>query len=219
MTKEDTSSKMLTIILAIIISIAAIVFLYVNLPQDKTEDETGDGGTKDGDTGDSETEEPEVVLTVTYNDTDYQYTFSEIENLSFTTGTARYLKASPFKNSGTIIIKPPMNETANQYMGVEISTILEDIDNLPDTYNLTLSAPDGYDTIFSNTEIEGDMITYNETGNETNAEVSVILAYKQDGEHLPEEDGTLRVAIVGDEPISLSNRWVSNVVLIEVIEI
>jgi len=45
-------------------------------------------------------------------------------------------------------------------------------------------------------------------------DLSVVLAYKQNGEYLLEDDGPLLVAIVGDEPISISNIWVSNLVLI-----
>jgi hypothetical protein len=114
------------------------------------------------------------------------------------------------------MIIPPMNETANEYTGVKISTIIENIENLPERYNVTISAPDGYGATLNNTEINGNMVTYTEDGNETNPDLSVIIAYKQNGEYLSEDDGPLMVAIVGDEPISLSNIWVSNVVLIEI---
>lgn len=189
MAKEDMTSKMLAIILVVVISIAAIVVLYVNLPQEnEAEDGTTDGQTDDtvddttDETEDNESVIPETLLTVTYNNTDYEYTFSEIENFTKTTGTARYLKASPFFSSGTIIIVPPMNETANQYTGVKVQAILEQIEELPESYNVSLAAPDGYDTDFNSTEINGDVTTYNETGNETNVEASIILAYKQNGE-------------------------------------
>jgi hypothetical protein len=205
------TNKIITIFLVVIVCIAAIVLLYISLPKDKTTNNTTDG-TKDN----NQTEEPAVLITVKYNNTQNEYTLEDLENFTSTTGTARYIKASLFFSSGTIIITPPMNESANPYTGVKISTIVENIENLPAKYNLTLSAQDGYRTTFNNTQINGDLITYTVNGNETTVDLSVILAYKQNGEYLSEDDGPLMVAIVGDEPISLSNLWVSNVVLIEI---
>ncbi len=210
---EENSNKMITIALAVIICIAAIALLYVNLPANDTNDNT-DNNTNDG----NESEEPPVLLTVTYNDSENEYTLEELESYTSTTGTARKLKASPFFSSGTIIISPEMNETAEQYTGIKISTILADVTNVPETYNVTISAPDGYSKTLSKSEINGEITTYNETGNETDLEVSVILAYKENGEYLS-EDSPLKIAIIGDEePISLSNIWVSDVVLLEITE-
>lgn len=207
------TNNILTIFLAVIICIAAVVLLYVNLPKDGTSDYNAD---ENDNANNNETVEPVILLTVTYNDTQNEYTLEDLENFSSTTGTARYMKASLFFSSGTIMIIPPMNETAKEYTGVKISTIIENIENLPGRYNVTISAPDGYGATLNNTEINGNMVTYTEDGNETNPDLSVILAYKQNGEYLSEDDGPLMVAIVGDEPISLSNIWVSNVVLIEI---
>ena len=209
------TNRILTIFLAVIICIAAVVLLYVNLPKDGTSDDNADEDANDN-TNNNETVEPVILLTVIYNNTQNEYTLEDLENFSSTTGTARYMKASLFFSSGTIMIIPPMNETANEYTGVKISTIIENIENLPERYNVTISAPDGYGTTLNNTEINGNMVTYTEDGNETNPDLSVILAYKQNGEYLSDDDGPLMVAIVGDEPISLSNIWVSNVVLIEI---
>jgi len=209
------TNRILTIFLAVIICIAAVVLLYVNLPKDGTSDDNADEDANDN-TNNNETVEPVILLTVIYNNTQNEYTLEDLENFSSTTGTARYMKASLFFSSGTIMIIPPMNETANEYTGVKISTIIENIENLPERYNVTISAPDGYGATLNNTEINGNMVTYTEDGNETNPDLSVILAYKQNGEYLSEDDGPLMVAIVGDEPISLSNIWVSNVVLIEI---
>ena len=209
------ANKILTIFLVVIICIAAVVLLYVNLPKDETTDDDADENTNDN-TNNNETMEPVILLRVTYNDTQNEYTLEDLENFTSTTGTARYIKTSPFLSSASVIIIPPMNETANEYTGVKILTIIEDIENLPERYNLTLSAPDGYGTTLNNSEINGNMVTYTEDGNETTADLSVILAYKQNGEYLSEDDGPLMIAIVGDEPISLSNIWVSNVVLIEI---
>ena len=207
------TNKILTIFLAVIICIAAVVLLYVNLPKDETSDDNAD---ENDNTNNNETLEPVILLTVIYNNTQNEYTLEDLENFSSTTGTARYMKANPYFSSGTIIIIPPMNETANEYSGVKISAIIENIENLPERYNVTISAPDGYGTTLNNTEINGNMVTYTEDGNETAANISVILAYKQNGEYLSDDDGPLMVAIVGDEPISLSDIWVSNVVLIEI---
>lgn len=214
MAEKNNTNKMLSIGLVIVLVIAAVVMIYVNLPKEDTN--AGSGEDTQDETADNKTEKPTLTLTMTYNNTDYQYNFTDIENLQSTTGTARYMKASPFLKTGTIIIKPSMNESANQYEGVKVSKLLDDINNIPETYNITISAPDGYSTIFNKSQINGNLVTYNETGNKTSVDVSVILAYKQNGEYLSEEDGPLMVAIVGNEPISLSNKWVSNVVKIEI---
>jgi len=204
MAKENSTNKIMAIALIIVLLIAAIVVIYVNLPKEDTKDEN------------DQTETPQVSLNITYGDQTVKYTFEDIVEMENISGTGRYLKASPFFSSGTIIIVPAMNETSNQYTGVKISKIIENIDNLPEIYNVTVSAPDGYSTTFNSTEINGEMITYNESGNESLNDVSVILAYKKDGEYL-EEKGPLMVAIIGNEPISLSNQWVSNVFDIEII--
>ena len=214
MAEKNNQNKIITITLAIIICLAAIVLLYVNLPDGSSD--TDDETTDDTNGGD-EVEELSVVLTVTYGETENEYTLGELENFTSTTGTARKLKASPFFSTGTIMISPEMTEQANQYTGVKISTIINEISNLPETYNVTISAPDGYDTTLNNSEINGNMVTYNETGNETYIDISVILAYKENEEYLS-DDAPLKVAIVGDEPVSLSNIWVSDVVLIEIVE-
>lgn len=218
MAEKKNTNKILTIGLVLILAIAAIVVIYVNLPQEKSETDNQTGGESSDDTSDNDTEKPNTTLVVTYNNTEYEYNFEELENLQSTTGTARTLKSRPFFKSNSIIIEPPMNETANQYTGVEISKIIENVQNLPETYNVTLYAPDDYNTTFNNSELKGNTITYNETGNETQVEVSVILAYKQNGEYLPEDDGPLMVAIIGEEPISLSNSWVKSVVSIDITE-
>jgi len=218
MAEKKNTNKILTIGIVLILAIAAIVVIYVNLPQEKSENDNQTGGEFSDDTSDNDTEKPNTTLVVNYNNTEYEYNFEELENLQSTTGTARTLKSRPFFKSNSIIIEPPMNETADQYTGVEISKIIENVQNLPETYNVTLYAPDDYNTTFNNSELEGNIITYNETGNETQVEVSVILAYKQNGEYLPEDDGSLMVAIVGEEPISLSNIWVKSVVSIDITE-
>ena len=176
MVEKNNTNKMLTIGLVIIIAIAAIVLIYVNLPQqDKTNQDTKNN---------KEKETPNISLNISYEEQKLQYTLEDMEKMENTSGTARYLKASPFFSSGTIIIIPPTNESANQYTGVKISKIIENIENLPETYNVTVSAPDGYSTTFNYTEINGNMITYNETGNQSFNEISVIIAYKKDGEYI-----------------------------------
>ena len=76
MTKEDKTSKMLTILLAIVISIAAIAILYVNLPQNEGNDGTGDIDNQEPEG--NETEEPVVLFSVTYNNTDYNLSLIHI---------------------------------------------------------------------------------------------------------------------------------------------
>ena len=211
MAEKNNSNKMITIALIAIICLAAMILLYVNLPDsEKTSDDINENI-------DEETvEKPIVNLSIIYDDQSITYSFDEIESMQSETGTSRYLKASPFFKDGQIIIKPDINESANQYTGVKITKLIENIEKLPDNYNVTISAPDGFDTTLSKEQVEGNMTVYNETGVESYADVIPILAYKQGSDYLDEEDGVLMVAIIGEEPITLSNIWVSNVVKIEI---
>ena len=79
MAEKNNSNKMLTIGLVIIIAIAAIVVIYVNLPEeDKADDQITDDQTED-ETENNESNIPETLLTVSYNNTKYKVNADKIQ--------------------------------------------------------------------------------------------------------------------------------------------
>lgn len=204
--------KLITITLAIVICIAAIVVLYVNLPQDQN---TNDDNTN---------EEPVVLLTVTYGDEQSEYTLEELEDFSSTTGFGRYIKSKALKQ-GTVIIEPDLNGPAWEFTGVEISTLVDQFENLPDNYNITVTASDDWTSGYTKDNVTGAIDIYNETGAITaTSGATMILAYKEDGSYYSEIDpdnevGPLRIAFVGEDVITLSSLWSKMVVSIEVVEL
>ncbi len=206
--------KLITITLAILICIAAIVVLYVNLPQ------ADDENTNDGNTN----EEPVVLLTVTCGDEQNEYTLEELESFSSITGTGRYIKSKALKQ-GTVIIEPGLNELAWEFTGVEISTLVNQFENLPDNYNITVTASDDWTSEYTKDNVTGTIDIYNETGKITGTSgATMILVYKEDGSYYSEIDpdneiGPLRIAFVGEDVITLSSLWSKMVVSIEVVEI
>jgi len=206
MTQENISNKMLTTALIVIIILAAIVVVYVNLYNN---------GEKTDDDNNNQIQLPSVNLSISYGSQQINYDFEDIQDMEYVTGTSRYIKASPYFKDGIVIINPPLNESANEYTGVKISTLVDKLDNLPESYNVTISALD-YSTVLTNEEINGNISLFDENGILQDAESSVILAYKKDGEYLADDKGALMIAVVGDEVISLSNIWVSQVIDIEV---
>jgi len=210
---ENNSNKMITIALAAVICIAAIVLLYTNLPQDNTNDET-DNGTPD----DNQSAEPAVILTVTYNNTDYNYTLEDLESFTTTTGTGRYVKSKLLPD--TVLITPDLNESAWSFTGVAVSTLLDEFNSIPDNYNITVTASDGWTSTYTKEQVDGTIDIYNETGNVTSTTgATMILAYKQDTEYISEDPGPLRISLVGDDIITLSNLWSKMVVSIEIVEL
>lgn len=211
MAKEDTSSKMLTILLAIIISIAAIVFLYVNLTQDTTEDETSDGDTNGGDTGDNETEEPETLLTVTYNNIDYEYSLEDLEELERYEGKAKNIKLGWLPE---IKIVGPIN-----YTGVRWNTLISDIGISIQNYSISVVASDDYTKEYNNSMIEGNIKIYNETtGNKSGiGNLTLLIAYKEENQYIT-EDGPIKTVYVDSGMITSSRLKVEKTISIEIKE-
>jgi DMSO/TMAO reductase YedYZ molybdopterin-dependent catalytic subunit len=210
MAEKDSSNKLITITLVVVICIAAIVFLYVNLPENDTiipDDEIEDPV------------EPVTLLTIIYNDTQKSYTLEDLENFSATTGYGRHIRGRLLPD--TVLITPDLNESAWIFTGVDISLILEEFEDLPDDYNITVTSSDDWVTPYSRDNVMGFVNIYNETGNITaTSGATMILAYKQDGEYISEEDGgPLRIAFVNSDIITDSGLWAKWVVSIEIIEI
>jgi hypothetical protein len=207
MAKKDDSNKLITIVLAIVICLAAIVIIFVNLPQDNATIEDNNDDT-------TEELEEETILTITYGDIINEYKLSNLESYKSISGNGRYIKTKLLPDE--VLIKGPWD-----YIGVEVSTLLSEIENLPESYNITVIASDGWEKIYTKDTVNGIVNSYNETGNITDeGTAKMILAYKEDLEYISEDDGgPLKVAFVGDGIITDSNLWSKYVTTIEIVEV
>lgn len=215
---EEKSNKIITILLAVVITIAAIAIIYVNLPQEKndeniTNDDVTDDNTDDG-TDENNNPPATIIFTVTYNDEILSYTLEELENLEAYTGSGSYVKTKLLPE--TVLINGPYSFT-----GIKFTTILDEFNSLPEDYNITVTASDGYPSSFTKDQAYGVVDIYTETGDVTGTSgATMILAYKEDGEYITDEEiGPLRVAFVGDDIVTASNIWSKMVVSIEITEI
>lgn len=209
MATENKSNKIITIVLAVIITIAAITVLYVSLPQNKENNTSG--GTNEQQGGGNQTES--VVLTIIYGDEQTNYTLQQLENLTPYTGYGGYIKLGMLPD---IVIDGPFN-----YTGVEITTLLNDAFNLPVNYTITVKATDNKTTDYNLSQMQGDVDIYNESGvaNETGG-VTMILAYKIEEEYLKDtSDGPFRIAFVNNGRITSSRLWTKMVNSIEINEL
>jgi hypothetical protein len=162
-------------------------------------------------------EEQSVLLTVIFGAYQANYTLDGIEALESYTGTGAYIKTKLLPDS-------VVTDDLHEYTGVLMTTLLEQIPSLPENYNISVVSSDGWITNYTLNEIFGYVDVYNETGNITTTETTVmILAYKEDGSYYSEidpenETGPLRIAFVGASPIyTPSGLWSKMVVSIEVI--
>lgn len=176
------------------------------------------GCVENNETSNEQEEKPSVLLTVIYGDYQANYTLGDIEALEAYNGTGAYIKTKFLPES-------VVTDDIHEYTGALMTTLLEQIPNLPENYNISVISSDGWTTNYTLNEILGYVDVYNETGNLTSSEraVVMILAYKEDGSYYSEidpenETGPLRIAFVGDNPIyTPSGLWAKMVVSIEVI--
>jgi len=211
MAKENGSNKIITIALAIIITFAAIAIIYVNLPEGtKTTDDTDD---ETQDETEDEEEPEDVILTITYESEIYEYSLSDLEDMESYIGSGSYIKTKALPE---VIINGPYTFT-----GIKFTTLMDQIDDIPKNYNITVTATDGWNSEYTMSQINGNVDTYNETGNITEGDtVIMILAYKEDGEYITDEEiGPLRIAFLGEDVITASNLWSKMVESIEIVEV
>ena len=161
---------------------------------------------------------PSVLLNVIFDDYRANYTLEDIETFDSYTGNGGYIKTKVLPDS--VIISD-----INEYTGVQITTLLEEIPNLPDNYNVSIESDDGRIVEYTINEILGNVDVYNETGIILSNETAVmIIAYKENGSYYSEVDheneiGPLRIAFVGDNAITSSDLWSKMVVTVEIISI
>ena len=82
--------------------------------------------------------------------------------------------------------------------------------------NVTITASDGYNKTFSYDEIVGNIDIYDTYGNATEGNVTMILAYAENGKY-DFEDGPLRIAYIDDGLITPSSLWIREVVSIKIL--
>jgi len=161
-------------------------------------------------------EEPSVLLTVTFSDYQTKYTLEEIEALESYTRSGGYIKTKLLPDSVVI-------SDINEYTGVRITTLIEEIPNFPDNYNISVVSADGWTANYTKNETLGFVEVYNETGEIIQNETAImILAYKKDGSYYSEidpenETGPLSIAFVDDNAITSSQLWAKMVVSVEII--
>jgi len=174
------------------------------------------GCIENNETPNGEDEESPVLLTVIFDDYQVNYTLEDIEALDSYLGTGGYIKTKLLPDS--VVISDII-----EYTGVPITSLLEEIPNLPDNYNVSVISDDGWTVNYTINETLGYVDVYNEMGGILSNETAVmILAYKEDGSYYSEIDpdneiGPLRVVFVGDSVITSSNLWSKMVVSIEII--
>lgn len=216
MVEEKIINKLITTILAITIIIAAVVILYVNLPEEnneiKSDDETGQEEEEEQEEEEPEEEEPEFVFNLTFEENQTSYTLEELEALEPYSCTATLIKIGFLPE---VAIEGP-----NEFTGIKISTLLDQIDNLPGNYNISVKTSDGWIVEYNMSEVEGNLDIYNESGvivNNTGA--TMMLAYKMNGENLIDGEGPLRIIFCHDELYTPSLYWTKMVISIEVLEL
>ena len=173
------------------------------------------GCIENNETPNGQNEEPSVLLTVIFDDYHTNYTLDDIEALDSYSGTGGYIKTKLLPDS--VVISDII-----EYTGVRVTTLLGEIPNLPDNYNLSVISSDGWTATYTMNETLGNVDVYNETGDILSNETAVmILAYKEDGSYYSEIDpdneiGPLRIAFVGEDTITSSSLWSKMVVTIEI---
>jgi len=214
MPTENKSNKIITIVLAVIIALAAITVIYINLPQNKENEKTsGENNGQQG--GGNQTTEP-VILTVTYGDKQTNYTLHELENLTSYTGMGG--RRTNF----------PKIEGQGNYTGVPVITLVEL--TAGDIENYSIIATSNYkgrieNKTYNYSYILGNIDIYNPNNASDstpigNGGLTMVIAYKYEGDYLNEsKDGKLKITFLDESgSITSSGLWWKYVTYIEIIE-
>lgn len=185
-----TSDKILIGVFVVAIVLAAVIVIY----------------TRFTDNGDEDKEE--TMLTVLYEGKTWEYTMSDLEKIDDYNGSGGMKKESG--------IAAP-----NEYKGVRFELLLKKINSSTDVslIRATFKAADINKMCnLSSEELQGNVTIYDETDNETNGIVTLIIAYEKDGVPLTIEDGgPLRLVFVSEQPLfTRSSYWVKQLTTIEV---
>lgn len=154
-------------------------------------------------------------MTIRYNTEEKNYTFAEIQAFTVYTGKGGYHKN--FAGPGSI-------QQVGNYTGVAITTLINQLDNLPQNYSINVTSSDGRYMVYNHSAILGNLAIYDSL-NELNVDsigndnFTMVLAYTFEGEYLNEtKDGKLKIAFLNDEgSITASSLWSKFVVSIDVL--
>ena len=155
-----------------------------------------------------------TVLTVIFDNYTNDYNLDDLQSIDSYIGTGRYIKTKLLPDSVNI-------SDSSSFTGIRVYKILDDIPNLPDTYDISVVSSDGWEVTYTMDDIDGNIDIYDEEGNILSNETAVmILAYKEDGEYYSDDEtGPLRVAFVDNNVITSSSLWSKMAVSIEVISL
>jgi len=159
-----------------------------------------------------------ILLTIKYGDYKVNYTIEDIEMLQSYSGKGGYIKTKLLPD--LIVISDII-----EYTGVRVPTLLDEIPNLPDNYNINVISDDGWTATYTLNETLGFVDVYNETGDIIpNITAVMILAYKEDGKYYSEidpdgETGPLRIVLVENNVITSSRLWSKMIVSIEIVSL
>jgi hypothetical protein len=197
MTQNKKSNLIISIALIIVIIIAIGVLVYINLPQEKNKQVIKQKG----------------YVNIFFGEDEYNYTMQKIQEFDSISGSGSFIKLGWLPE---IKIDGPFN-----YTGIEIPKLLQNIENLPDRYDIKITASDGRISNYTYNETLGIVDIYNETGNTTEyGNVSMVLAYMKDDDYIIDTDeGPLRIAFIDGGAITSSSLWTKMVVSIEIVEI
>jgi hypothetical protein len=207
MLDNKNSNKIISIVLAIIVIISVITIVYVNLP--RVEKKDIDEGLESQD----DKQEPEmgIIFSLIYQEDVFNYTLDDLEGLEYHSSKARMIKVGALPDN--IIIEGPF-----EFIGVRITTLLEEIENIPENYEIIVTSNDNINFKYNLSQIYGEVTIYNETGDIIAGKgAEMILAYKQDGKYITDEDYRPLRLIFANENITGSNIWARMVNSIEII--
>jgi len=212
MPTENKSNKIITIALAMIITLAAITILYVSLPENKENKKpSGENHEQGGNqTGES------AILTVIYGDEQTNYTLDELEALESYTGMGGYRTSFPsIKGQGN-------------YTGVPVTTLVELTAGNIENYSIVVTSNDGEkieNKTYNYGFIMGNVDIYNPNNASDaipigNGGLNMVLAYKYEGDYLNEsKDGKLKIAFLDENgSITSSGLWWKYIISIEIEE-
>jgi hypothetical protein len=201
MTDKKTDNRLTSIALTVVIVIAAMILIYTNLPKENSVYTPNEN---------SQQSESEIIFTLRFDDQELKYSLNDLENLEAYTCNATIIK--------TGFLPELKFEGPNEYTGVIMSTLLNEIGDLPVNYSINVISTD-INTTYNLNQIKGKVDIYDSSGLIIdNGTAIMILAYKIDGEYFTQE-GILPLRIVFcNENMTSSRLWAKMVKSIEIIE-
>ena len=150
--------------------------------------------------------EADNTLTLTYNGVKKYYTLDDLLGFDSITGTGGRLKVTG-DVSGSF-----------RYTGIVIQRLAQEFSSLSSRYSLIAIADDGYLLKYSYDQILGNIMVYDEEGDEIGVGgVSMILATMESG--ATEYPGSYRIAYINqDEPFTDAALWAKYVIELEFID-